>query len=94
MADRGFTIKKQLEPLGVMLNILSLIAVKDQLSQEKVTEIQTIAAVPIHVERAIQRITYFQQVCIEVPLTMHGSINLIWAVSFLLCDFMSPLIKQ
>ena len=45
MADRGFTIKKQLEPLGVTLNIPSFLAGKDQLSQEEVTESQTIAAV-------------------------------------------------
>ena len=37
MADRGFTIKKQLEPLGVTLNIPYFLAGKDQLSQEEVT---------------------------------------------------------
>ena len=94
MADRGFTIKKQLEPLGVTLNIPSFLAGKDQLSQEEVTESQTIAAVRIHVERAIQRIKYFRQIRNELPLTMHGSINQIWTVSCLLCNFMSPLMKQ
>ena len=33
MADRGFTIKKQLEPLGVTLNIPFVLAGKEQLSQ-------------------------------------------------------------
>ena len=33
MADRGFTIKKQLEPLGITLSIPSFLAGKDQLSQ-------------------------------------------------------------
>ena len=59
MADRGFTTKKTLEPSGVTLNIPSFLAGKDQLSQEEVTESQTIATVRIHVERAIQRIKYF-----------------------------------
>ena len=45
MADRGFTIKKQVDPLGVTLNIPSFLAEKDQLSQEEVTESQTIAVV-------------------------------------------------
>ena len=45
MADRGFTIKKQLEPLGVTLNVPSFLGGKDHLYQEEVTEIQTIAAV-------------------------------------------------
>ena len=66
MADRRFTIKKQLEPLGVTLNIPSFLAGKDQLSQEEVTESQTIAAVQIHVERAIQRIKYFRQIRNEI----------------------------
>ena len=64
-----------METLGVTLNISSLLAGKDQLSQEEVTEIQTIAAVRIHIERAIQRIKYFRQICNKIPLTMHGSIN-------------------
>ena len=94
MADRGFTIKKQLEPLVVTLNIPSFLAGKDQLSQEEVTESQTIAAVQVYVERAIQRIKYFQQIRNEIPLIMHGSINQIWTVLCLLCNFMPPLIKQ
>ena len=87
-------LKKQLEPLGVSLNIPSFLARKDQLSQEEVTESQTIAAVRIHVERAIQRIKYFRQIRNEIPLTMHGSINQIWIVLCLHCNFMSPVIKQ
>ena len=51
-----------MDPLGVTLNIPSFLAEKDQLSQEEVTESQTIAAVRIHVERAIQRIKYFRQI--------------------------------
>ena len=46
MADRGFTVKKkQFDTSGVTLNIPSFLAGKDQLSQEEVTESQTIAAV-------------------------------------------------
>ena len=89
MADRGFTIKKQLEPLGATLNILSFLAGK-----EVVTESQTIAAERIHVERAIQRIKYFRQTRNEIPLTMHGSTNQISTVSCLLCNFMPAQIMQ
>ena len=79
--DDDLQLKKQLEPLGVTLNIPSFLAGKDQLSQEEVTESQTNAAVRIHVERAIQRNKYFRQICNEIPLTMHGYINQIWTVS-------------
>ena len=58
MANRVLAIK-QLEPLGVTLNIPSLLAGKDWLSQEEVTESHTTAAVRIHAERVIQRIKYF-----------------------------------
>ena len=50
MVDRGFTIKKQLEHLNFTFNIASFLAGKNQLSQEKVMESQTIAAVKIHVK--------------------------------------------
>ena len=62
MADGGFTIKKQFESLDVTLNIPSFLAGKDQISQEEVMENKTIAAVQLHVERAIQRIKYFRQI--------------------------------
>ena len=94
MADGEFTIKKQQQPLGVTLNIPSFLPQKYQLSQDEVTENQTIAAVRIHVEKAIQRIKYFRQIRNEVSLTMHGSINQVWTVLWLLCNFMPPLIKQ
>ena len=56
MADRGFTIQNLLKPLGVSLNIPAFLQGREQLTMEEVTESQTIAAVRIHVERAIQRV--------------------------------------
>lgn len=94
MADRGFTISEQLKPLSVNLNIPSFLAGKDQLSESEVLESQKIASVRIHVERAIQRIKLFKQLRNEIPATLHGSINQIWTVACLLCNFMSPLIQK
>ena len=91
MANVGFTIKKQSDLLGVTLSIPSFLARKDQLSQKEVAESQTIVAMRIHVERAIQRIKYFRQTRNEIPLTTHGSINQIWTVLCLLCNFMLPI---
>ena len=62
MADRGFTIAEELRNIGVSLNIPSLLSGRNQLTEEEVTESQTIAAVRIHVERAIQRIKIFRQI--------------------------------
>ena len=93
MADRGFTIQNLLKPLGVSLNIPAFLQGREQLTMEEVTESQTIAAVRIHVERAIQRVKKFRQIRNEIPLVLHGSINQIWTISCLLCNFMPPLIK-
>ena len=94
MADRGFTVENSLKPLDVLLNILAFINGMEQLTNEEVTESQTIASVRVHVERAIQRIKKFRQISNEVPLVLHGSINQIWTVSCLLWNFMPPPIKQ
>ena len=93
MADRGFNIENLLKPLGVSLNIPTLLHGREQLTNDEATESQTIASVRIHVERAIQRIKKFRQIRNEIPLVLHGSINQIWTVSCLLCNFMPHLIK-
>ena len=94
MADRGFTISEQLKPLNVDLNIPLFLAGIDQLSETEVLESQKKTSVRIHVERAIQRIKLFKQLRNKIPATLHGSINQIWTVTCLLCNFMAPLIQK
>ena len=52
MADRGFTIRDDLKPLQVHLNIPAFLSGRDQLTKDEVKESQGIASVRIHVERA------------------------------------------
>ena len=94
MADKGFTISDLLKPLKVTLNIPSFLSGRDQLTEDEVKESQTIASVRIHVERAMQRVKTFKQIRNEIPLTLHGTINQIWTVACLLCNFMPPLIQK
>ena len=56
MADRGFTIQEELNPLKVRLNIPSFLGGRPQFTAAEVKESQTIASVRIHVERAIKRL--------------------------------------
>ena len=88
MADRGFTIEENLKELNVTLNIPAFLEGRDQLSVEEVVESQSIAAVRIHVEWFITRVKKFTIIKQEVPLTLHGSVNQIWTVTCLLCNFM------
>ena len=55
MADRGFTIKDQLTPLGVSLNIPSFLDGRKQLDASEVQTTRSIASLRIHVERCIGR---------------------------------------
>ena len=90
MADRGFTIENELAPLNVELNIPSFLGGRAQLTKAEVEESQTVASVRIHVERAITRIKKFKALN-HIPLTLHGSVNQIWTVSCILCNFLPPL---
>ena len=94
MADRGFTIEEELRFLNVKLNIPAFMDGREQLSENEVKESQTIASVRIHVKRAIQRVKTFKVLRNEIPLSMYGSINQIWTVACLLCNFFPPLIKE
>ena len=94
MADRGFTNEENLKDLGVTLNIPAFLDGRDQLERDEVIESQSIASVRIHVERFITRVKKFKLLKSEIPLTMHGSINQVWTVACLLCNFMDPLIRQ
>ena len=60
MADKGFTVQKELGPLNAKLNIPSLSGGRAQLTEAEVKESQTIASVQIHVERTITKIKKFK----------------------------------
>ena len=94
MADKGFLIEELLKPIHVRLNIPAFLGHKSQLDENEVNESQKIARVRIHVERAIERIKRYRQLKNIIPLSLHGSINQLWTVTCLLCNFMSPLIKE
>ena len=94
MADRGFDIQDLLTPLKVKLNIPAFSAGRSQLTKVEVKESQGIASVRIHVEQAIQRIKKFRQLRNVISLSLHGSINQIWTVSCLLCNFLPPLLQK
>ncbi|XP_065679806.1 uncharacterized protein LOC136094126 [Hydra vulgaris] len=94
MADRGFTTSDHLNTINVKLNIPSFLNGQLQLSKEDATESKTIASLRIHVERAIRSIKVFRQISNEIPLVFHGSINRLWTVTCLLCNFLPPLIKK
>ena len=93
-ADGGFVICDELKELGVVLNIPCFLAGRDQLIAAEVKESQSIASVCIHVEPAIQRVKKFRVLRNEIPRSFHGSVNQIWTVCCMLCNFMTLLIQK
>ena len=73
------------------LNIPACLDGRDQLETDEVIESQSIASVRIRVDRFITRVKKFKFLKSEIPLTMHGSINQVWTVAFLLCNFMDQI---
>ena len=94
MAVRGFTTQNELGPLNVELNIPSFLGGRAQLTEAEVKESKTIASVRIHVVRAITRIKKLKEALNQIPLILHSSVNQIWTVSCILCNFLSPLILK
>lgn len=93
MADKGFTIEDLL-PLGVTLNIPPFLGQAAQLSPEDVVKTQVIAALRIHVERAINKIKNFHIWDRVTPLSLFPVINQMWAVCTFLCNVQDPIITE
>lgn len=93
MADKGFTIGKILAEKGATLNTPAFLSGKSQFNPDEIQENQKIAAVRVHVERAIRRIKVFRIFATPLPLSLIGTCNQIWTVACLLTNFRGPLIK-
>ena len=92
MADRGFTIKDQLQEIGVDLNIPPFLEGRKQLPAEEVKKGRQIASVRIHVERAIGKIKNFSILKGNFPLSMIRLANQIVCVCAWLSNFQPALV--
>lgn len=92
MADRGFEIQDLLATRKVVLNIPPFMRCKDQLDPDEEEETRQIAAVRIHVERAIARIKNFNILKFVLPNCMASDVNKIWKVCAILTNFKGPLV--
>ena len=63
MADKGFDIEDLLLPLGVRLNIPPFLDKQQQMLPSDIQMTKSIAAVRIHVERAIGRLKQYRLLC-------------------------------
>ena len=89
MADKGFDIEDEMSQ-GINLNISPFL--KDQqLSVQAENETRKIAAVRVHVERAIQRIKCFRILKNVFPLSMASELNKVLVICSYLTLFQPPI---
>ena len=94
MADRGFTIEKELEENGNGLIIPTCVgAHRTQLHAREVTATRRIAESRIHVERAIARIKEFTILQGEVDVSLIHVIEQVFQVCAWLTNFQTPIVK-
>lgn len=92
MADWGFTIKDQLQEIGIDLNIPPFLEGRLQLPSEEVQRGRQIASLCIHVERTIGRIKTFGILSGTLPLSMAHIANQVVCVCAWLSNFHPTLI--
>lgn len=90
MADKGFTIEKQLENVGARL-IIPPFKRAAQLTKEETKRTQAIARLRILVERVIRRVKENHIWDSTIPLTLTGTVNQIWANCCLIANYQGPL---
>ncbi|XP_068759289.1 uncharacterized protein [Montipora capricornis] len=92
MADRGFNIRDLVTNKRTTLNIPPFSKGK-QLSTKACTKTRRIAAVRIHVERAIQRLKGFKILQGVLPISLASVADQTVTVCAALCNLMKPLVK-
>ena len=93
-ADKGFHREKEIDALGLKLNIPPFASCSAQMKATEVTETVKIAKHRVHVERPIARIKQFKILSGKISLTFFSIIDQIWLTCCLLTNFMPFLIQD
>ena len=88
MSDKGFLIEKEVEALGLKLNIPPFSRSNQQMPHSDVQVTKKIAKHRVHVERAIGKIKMFKIISGKIPNTRLSNINQIFYVVSMLSNFL------
>lgn len=94
MADKGFTIKDEINALGLSLDIPPFASADKQLSQADLALSDKITRHRVHIERLISRINDFKMVDCTIPAMLFPKLNRIWTVCCYLTLFQGLVWKK
>lgn len=93
MVDKGFLIERDVEELGLKLNMPPFAKSNMQMPCTDVQMTKKIAKHRVHVERAIAKVKKFKMVSGRIPNVRLGNINQVWFVVCMLSNFQPHIIK-
>lgn len=93
MVDKGFNIEDDLNQRGLKLTIPPFLESKQQFTPKQLTDNKSIAAVRVHVERAVRKVKEFEILRNRVPISLCPMLNKTWFVCAHLANFTGSLFK-
>ena len=94
MVDKGFNIEKELNELGLLLNIPPFAASGAQMSVSDTCTTQKIAKHKVHIERLIRKVKTFKIVSNCIPTVIFHSVNNLWSVCCYITLFQDVFVKD
>lgn len=94
MADKGFTIEKELESLGLNLNIPPFTSSGAQMTAAQTFQTQKIAKHRVHIERLIAKVKTYQILANVIPTNLFHSVNKIWTICSILTLFQDTFVTD
>lgn len=94
MADRDFPMEKEIEAIGLKLNILPFAFFSAQMKVSDVTQTVKINKHRVRVERDIARMKQFKILSGKISIVYFTTIDRIWLTCCLLTNFMPFLIQD
>lgn len=94
MADKGFTIEKELNTLKLRLNIPPFSSSGAQLTAAETYQTQKIAKHRVHIERLIAKVKTYQIIANVIPTNLFHSVNKIWTICCFLTLFQDTFVTD
>ncbi|XP_052235874.1 uncharacterized protein LOC127847777 [Dreissena polymorpha] len=94
MADKGFDIEEDLKERNLSLTIPPFLENQAQFTSQQLAATRNIAAVRVHVERAIRKVKEFEILRHTVPISLCPMLEKIWTVCAHLANFTGSLFKN